>query len=121
MKGIWKWILFGGIVFVVALLIALPLFGGGWMMPARSWQGFGMMNRGMMGFGWGSFGLLGLLFRIGLPLLVVIGLAALVYFLVRRPPAATGPQTPAAMVPCGKCGKPLDPAWVACPYCGKKQ
>jgi hypothetical protein len=120
MKGIWKWVLFGAIVFVAAFVIALPLFGG-WMMPGRSLYGFGMMRAGMMGFGWGG---LGLLLRFGIPLLLVIGAAVLVYSLVRGSGgSANAPQTPAPAptVACVACGKPLDPGWVACPYCGKKQ
>jgi hypothetical protein len=120
MKGFWKWLLFGAIVFVFAFLIALPLFGG-WMMPGRSLFGFGMMRGGMPGFGWGGFGLLGLL-RFGIPLLLLIGVAVLVYSLVRgKGGSEHAPQAPAPTVACTACGKPLDPGWVACPYCGKKQ
>jgi hypothetical protein len=118
MKSIWKWILIGVIVFLAAFLIALPLFGGWSMFPARSMFGFGMVHRGVMG--WGRFGWIGGLVGLAVPILLIAGVVALVFFLVKRP---TPPPTPAPAPtkPCTNCGKPLDPVWVACPYCGKKQ
>jgi hypothetical protein len=120
MKSVWKWILFGGAVFLLAFCVALPLFGGFAAMPARTIHSFSVMRGGMMGsgIGWiGGIGWFGMLFRLAVPLFVLGGVAALVYGLVKRP--ATPP--PAATVPCATCGKPLDPGWVACPYCGKKK
>jgi hypothetical protein len=117
MKSAWKWILLGVAVFLLAFIVALPLFGGFAAMPARTIQSFGMMGGGMMDWGIGGFVWIGLLFRLALPVLVVGGAAALVYGLMKRPSA----PVPAATVPCGFCAKPLDPGWVACPYCGKKK
>jgi hypothetical protein len=116
MKGVWKWILLGVAVFVAAFLIALPLFGGWPMMPARFF-GFGVLRPGMMG--WGGFGWLGALMGLAIPILLIIGVVALVVSLGKaptpHPPAAQTPTTP-----CTNCGRPLDPGWVACPYCGNK-
>jgi hypothetical protein len=117
MKSNWKWVVFGAAVFLLAFCIALPLFGGFAAMPVRTVHAFGGMRGGMMNWGIGGFGGIGLLFRLAAPLLVIAGVAALVYWLAKRPSAAP----PAATVPCATCGKPLDPGWVACPYCGKKK
>ena len=117
MKSVWKWILLGIGVFVVVFLIALPLWLGVPMMSARGAYGFGMMRGGMMGWGLGGFGWIGMLLRLAIPVLVIGGVIALVYYLAKRPSA----PAPAATVPCEFCGKPLDPGWVACPYCGKKK
>ncbi|MGB7538022.1 MAG: zinc ribbon domain-containing protein [Anaerolineales bacterium] len=117
MKSVWKWILLGIAVFVVAFLIALPLWAGIPMASGRLIGGYGMMRGGMMGWGLGGFGWIGMLFRLAVPLFVIGGVAALVYHLAKRPSA----PPPAATVPCENCGKPLDPGWLACPYCGKKK
>jgi hypothetical protein len=118
MKGIWKWILIGVAAFLAAFLIAWPLFGGWMIHPARSVFVNRMMHRGMMG--WGGFGWIGALFGLAVLVLLVVGVAALVRSLVKgpKPPAA---PAPAPTKPCASCGKPLDLAWVACPFCGKKQ
>jgi hypothetical protein len=118
MKNIWKWLFFGLIIFLIAFVIAMPFFGGraGW--PMRSVYGYGMMPGGMMG--WGGFGGIGMLLGMALPLLAVAGVIALVYSLIARsgtPP----PPPPVPTSPCAFCQKPLDPGWVACPYCGKKR
>lgn len=118
MKNIWKWILFGAAVFLLAFCIALPLWGGGSWMPIRSIFGHGMMRGGMMG--WGGFGWIGILFRFAVPVLVIGGLGVLIYYLVKRP-GVPPPPPPSPTRPCANCDKPLDPGWVACPYCGKKQ
>ena len=118
MNNIWKWILFGAAVFLLAFCIALPLLGGFSAMPFRSGYGYGMMQGGMMN--WGGFGGIGMLFPLALPVLGIAGLAVLVFYLVKRP-AAPPPPPALPTAPCANCGKPLDPGWVACPYCGKKQ
>jgi hypothetical protein len=117
MKRVWKWILLGIAVFLAAFFIALPLLGGWGVMPVRGIYGYGLIHRGMTG--WGGFSWIGMLFRFAVPALLVVGGAGLVYYLV-KPPAAP-PANPVPTKPCGACGKPLDPGWVACPYCGKKQ
>ncbi|MBN2086362.1 MAG: zinc ribbon domain-containing protein [Anaerolineales bacterium] len=117
MKSVWKWILLGIAVFVVAFLIALPLWAGFPMASGEPIYGYGMMSRGMLNWGMGGIWWIGMLFRLAVPILVIGGVAALVYWLAKRPSA----PPPAATVPCEYCGKPLDPGWVACPHCGKKK
>ena len=119
MKNIWKWIVFGLVVFLVSFLVALPLFAGGWMPPMRTIYGYGMMHGGMMGWGFGGISWIGMLFRTVLPILAVAGGIALVYWLVK--PGAPQAEPPVPTTPCHSCGKPLNPDWVACPYCGKKK
>jgi hypothetical protein len=118
MKNIWKWIVFGLIVFLVAFMIALPAFGGWRVMPHAAF-GYGMMRGGMMGWGWGGFGGIGMLIGSLLPILAIAGVAALIYSLMKRHAPSEPPALPAT--PCASCGKPLDPGWMACPYCGKKR
>jgi hypothetical protein len=122
MKNVWKWIILGLAVFVLAFCIALPLFGGGSLLPVRMMSYRRMMPFGMMGAGtFGSFGWIGMLARLVLPLLFVGLVVAVVALLLRKPsapPISTPPAPPAA--PCRKCGKPVETGWVACPYCGTK-
>jgi hypothetical protein len=75
------------------------------------------MRHGMMGFG-GMMplaGLFGGLFFIGLFLLLVLSIIWM--FRVLRKPAA---QPVVAVVPCKKCGEPVQDGWAYCPHCGKK-
>ena len=117
MKGVWKWILLGVAVFVAAFLIALPLWSGFPMFAARSVSDYGMVRGGMMSWGIGGFGWIGMILRLAVPVLVIGGVAALGYWFAKRSSA----PAPAATVPCAFCGKSLDPSWVACPHCGKKK
>ena len=119
MKNNWKWILLGAAVFLLAFCIALPLFGGFSAMPMRWISGSGLARDGMMHGG--LFGGIGMLFRLAVPVLGIAGLAALIYLLVKRPAASPPPLPSLPTTACVNCGKPLDPGWVACPYCGKKQ
>lgn len=119
---------FAVIVLVILLvgITLLPLLLGGW----------GMMGPGMMGGGWsegwcpfcggtgrypgGFFGgilgwvfiLAGMLFPLGLLVLLALGIVWLVRA-VGRPPSGTtpSPQT------CPKCGKPVAVDWRVCPFC----
>jgi hypothetical protein len=120
MKSVWKWIIFGLAVFVLAFCIGLALFSRGFLLPGRM-----MVNRGMMPFGRmgvGAFGWLGILARLAIPVLFVVLVVALVVMLVRKPSTPPTPPTPPApaTIPCPKCGMPIQQGWVACPYCGKK-
>ncbi len=117
MKSVWKWILLGIAVFVVVFLVALPLWSGFPMAAGRSAYGYGMMRGGMMGWGISGFGWIGMILRLAVPVLVIGGVAALVYWFAKRPST----PLPAATVPCAYCGQPLDSTWVACPHCGKKK
>jgi zinc-ribbon domain len=118
MKNIWKWILLGAAVFLLAFCIALPLFNGFSAMPMRWGAGSGLIRGGMVHGA--MIGGIGMLFRLILPVIGIAGLAALIYVLVKRP-AAPPPSQALPTKPCDNCGKPLDPGWVACPFCGKKQ
>jgi uncharacterized membrane protein YagU involved in acid resistance len=119
MKSVWKWILIGLAVFLLAFCIALPLFSRGVMVSeravySRGMMPFGGMPHGMMGVG--ALGWLGMLARLAIPVLFIVLIAALVVALVRK--SSTPPAPPAAS--CSKCGKPVQQGWVACPYCGEK-
>ena len=105
-----------GILLAIALLAALAfqVYGMVTLNPYGRFhemipmmRGFGQFGHGF-GFGWFPFGgLFGLLILAGLAVLVV---AALV--------GTSKPQ--AARRACSNCGKPLEPEWVNCPYCGQK-
>ena len=105
-------------VFIVVFAVALPLFFG---------RGYGMMMRfGVqpyafrmpMMFG-GSFGFI--MFFALLRLLVWAALIGLLIWgviaLVRRG-SAPAQSMPSVIRTCSNCGRPLQPGWVACPYCG---
>ncbi len=103
-----------------------PRIGGGF-----GFYGPGHMFGGRM---MGGFGLpfLGLGMFI-VPVLIVIGVIALIVALFTRrspAPAAAMPAPSASMpapvapapatTPCAHCGQPLEAGWKACPYCGEK-
>jgi hypothetical protein len=123
MKSVWKWIIFGLVVFVLAFCIGLALFSRGVLLPGRMMVNRGMMPFGMMGVG--AFGWLGILTRLAIPVLFVVLVVALVVMLVRKPSTTFTPSTPPtppapATTPCPKCGMPIQQGWMACPYCGRK-
>ena len=121
----WTQVLVFGAVALVVFIIGITLLSfvfGGW----------GMMGGGMMGgwcpwcggtgrFGGGSLmgGLFGLIFNL-LALLIPIGLLGLLVvggvWLVRNVSRATTPPAPAKT--CPGCGRPTEPDWRNCPYCG---
>ena len=107
------------IVVALVLILVLP----GIFMGGRSWTGGygGMMGPGMMGgFSfWNPLGFIGMalmwLIPIGLLVLLVLGAVALINALSRQGKAVT-------VMPdrtCANCGKPAQPGWTTCPYCGK--
>jgi hypothetical protein len=129
----WTQVLVFGVVVLAVFLVGLSIlpmfFGGYWGI------GPGMMGRGGMMGGWcpwcggtGRFGgggmvggLFGLLFM--LPgLLIPLGLVGLLIvggiWLVRKMSGATAPPAPA--IPCPGCGRPTEPSWRNCPYCGEE-
>ncbi len=86
-----------------------------------------MFGYPMMGVG--RLGLLGLLFgllvRLGLLALLVIGFVWLVRSLTRpaipvqsNPPAPAAAVEPVAAGSCPSCGRPVQADWSHCPYCG---
>jgi hypothetical protein len=135
----WTQVLVFGLVTLLVFLVGISLlsmfFGGGY------WgMGPGMMGRGGMPAlspvegrgGWcpwcggtGQFGggllggLFGLLFTL-LGLLIPIGLLGLLIgggvWLVRSMAGVTAPPAPAKT--CPGCGRPTEPDWQSCPYCG---
>ncbi len=126
---------FGGVVLLVFLIgvTLLPFLGQGY-----GYGGYGpggMMGRGGMMGGWcpwngetGRFGggglmggLFGLLFM--LPgLLIPLGLLGLLIvggvWLVRNLGGVTVPSASAKA--CPACGRPTEPDWRNCPYCGEE-
>jgi hypothetical protein len=119
MKSAWKWILLGLAVFLLAFCIALPLFGGGSLLPLRVMSYRRMMPGGMMGVG--AFGWVGMLARLVIPLFIVGLVVAVAVMLLKKPSAPPSSTPPASTTsPCPKCGKPVEQGWVACPHCGAK-
>ena len=113
-----QWIIGIAVVLIVASIIfstVMPFF-----FPRTG--GYGMMGPGMMGgFGMGmpffGFGMITMLLWPALFIgLIIIG----VVWLVQNIGTHTAPQSPAATANCAHCGKPLQPGWKACPYCGEK-
>ena len=130
MKNFWKWLsIFVGVL-VAAFLVALAFFS---RLGRMGWGPMVMMGGFHSGIGIG-FGGGGLLMMLGMLLgwvlvgvLIITGIVALVRGSRSRPaqisPVAV-PPTPAPepepVKTCERCGKPLQPDWVSCPYCGKK-
>ncbi len=118
----------GWIVLIVIALVALlagavigPLVFRG-VGAVNAYRGFGPGMPGMMrGFGFMPFGWIGLLlmlfFRVGIFVLIVLGVIWLVSAASRpgRQPAAV-PAAPTK--PCLNCGRPVQADWRNCPYCG---
>ena len=82
-----------------------------------------MLGGGMML----GFGLLTTLIVLGLPILLVVGVVAVVWGLVGRratpmispsAPAASAPSGPPAARYCSHCGQGLQAEWTHCPQCG---
>jgi hypothetical protein len=123
MKNIWKWIILGLAVFLLAFCIALPLLGGTGYLPMRLLGGGRMWMRAGMMDGFGVFGWLGWIARLAIPAIGFLLLVYLIIALVRKPqvPPANPPAAPPAGTPCSRCGRLLENGWVACPFCGKKQ
>jgi uncharacterized membrane protein len=115
MRGLWKYLLVGllvfGLVFVAVTFLLFPGLGwngmmGNWGYSPMMYGGFGMMGGLMM--------LLVFLVPLGVIALIVVGVVAL----LRRPAQMTPPpQNPAKT--CPNCGRSVQTDWTACPYCGK--
>jgi hypothetical protein len=119
MKSIIGWILAG----VLTLVLILVLFSGIFMFShgyGGMMNGYGIMGRGfgfMSPLGWLGM-LLFTLFPIGVLVLLVLGGVWVVSSLVKSG-RATPSITPAiSFQSCSTCGKPVQPDWKVCPYCG---
>ncbi len=120
-KGL-QWIIGISVVLIVLAFVfstVYPFFA-----PQSAWNGYGMMGPGHMFGGRGMMGGFGMPF-FGLGMLVVpllfVGLVVLgVVWLVKSVATPGAPQPPAVTAGCAHCGKPLQPGWKACPYCGEK-
>ena len=79
-----------------------------------------MMTGGAMMLG---FGLLTMLIVLGLPILLIMGLVAVVWGLLGRRSGAVSAPAQAASAPaaryCSHCGYGLQEAWTHCPSCGE--
>ncbi len=132
MSNVLKWILYillGVVVLAVIAAIVFAFLG--------SWR-YAMMGPGirmMAPYGFSRFGfsplraIFGGLLGLGIIILIIVGIVALVSFLMggtRRatyaPPAQPAPPTQAAATApsrtCPNCGKPAMEDWKTCPYCG---
>jgi uncharacterized membrane protein len=125
MNKVLKWVLIGLGIALVAFMIAIMVFtrfGDGGQFAGRL-GGFPHRYGGMM-FGMGFMMLFRLLIPLGVVVLAVFGVVSLVRnhqakSLPAAPVLPTEPVTPART--CVKCGKPLEQDWTTCPFCGKKQ
>lgn len=146
MKTFWKVVLIVLGVLLVLGMIAVPLaarlfaFGGRPMMYYAPYYGHHMGGWGGFGFFGGGMGMLmmfvPLLLGVVVIGLVVYGLVALVKnhsgSAQQTHPSAPAPAAQSVVEPvsepkpvsaaltCKNCGKPLEPEWVVCPYCGEK-
>jgi hypothetical protein len=101
-------------------------FGPG-MMGQRGFRHPGMMGYGLMPWGGLLGGLVGGLVKLGILVLVVLGVIWLVKSLragKEAVPASTSPaevqESVATKESCTRCGHSLEPDWKVCPNCGKK-
>jgi hypothetical protein len=145
MKNFWKYLLIFIGVLVVAFCVALPFFGmalrvgrAGGFMPMNGLRfGFPFMMGRMGFFRIPMFGIGGLLL-VGLVVLVIFGLVSL-FRKSSHSNVANSNAVPAAVQPvqsapdapsseplastissCSNCGKPVQPDWKVCPFCGEK-
>jgi len=113
-----QWIIGVAVVLIVASTIfstVMPFF-----FPRTDLGGYGMMGPGMMGgFGMPFFGF-GMITMLLWPALIIGLIVFGVVWLVRNIGTPAAPQPLAAALNCAHCGKPLQPGWKACPYCGEK-
>ncbi|MEI8133381.1 MAG: zinc ribbon domain-containing protein, partial [Leptolinea sp.] len=81
-----------------------------------SYDGFSGMVPGAGLFG-GGLMLLGLIFPLGILVLIVLGIIAL-FRVVKRPTAPV--VTSGSSTVCSKCGSPVQSSWTHCATCGEK-
>ncbi len=116
MKSTIGWIIVAGLGLVLLILVpGIFMFRSGFYPGMMG--GYGMMGRGF-GF-FGPFGILmGMLVPFGGIVLLLIGIIGLVANLANsgRSTTPSPPAIPARS--CPNCGKPAQPDWSNCPYCG---
>lgn len=120
MSRSWIWVLVGIVVLMLVIgalgFLTGPAWGWGWGCP-----GCPMMGRwgwGFRGMGWG-IGLLMMLLGLLIPLLVLGLVIAAVVWLVQQATRSSGPSALATPIArCPQCGRPVQPDWAHCPYCG---
>jgi uncharacterized membrane protein len=110
----WRWLLILGVGLAVVFLFGVFLFGGAgyrWMPMHARLGGFPMMG------GFRMFGAGMMLFRLIIPLLLIGLIVAGIILVVS---VAKQPKTVTPAASCSNCGKPVQPDWINCPYCGEK-
>jgi len=111
----WVHVAVFGLVALLVLLIGTSL-----MSPWAGWSGGMMGGGGWMGPGMmGGWGILGWMWMLLVPILLVTALVLGVVWLIRQtsqPPVGGGPAGTA--VPCPHCGRFVQVGWRACPHCG---
>ena len=119
MNNVWKYLLVGLGIFLLVFLVGLLFFtGGGW---GQYRMGPGMMGPWMMGPGMmGSYGVFGWLMMLGMFLLPILLIGAIIAGVVLLVRSMGNPATSPRSQPCPNCGKFVQVAWMACPYCGQK-
>lgn len=134
MKKATKWLIGALVALAIILIVALPLIYWfsqprviqmGWRQVPMPFDFDWRFDHGMMrGYGYiFPFGIiLGGLFRLGLLILVVVGIIALIRGLSRSGAPLPPPTTPPApAVPsrlCPNCNRAVQDDWKLCPYCG---
>ena len=114
------------IVWMLAIVLGILLLAGLILPWVFGGTGYSMMGSyGMMGrnFGYmhpmGGFGMgLGWLFLLAVLVLLGLGIASLIKYLSGPRTASKAPVLPASNLSCSNCGKPSQPDWSTCPYCG---
>lgn len=127
MKSALGWIL--AIVFGILLLCMLPIvffFGRGMAGGFGPLGGPGMFRGfGMMGRGFGLFGLLplrlffGWLIPVGVIVLILLAAIGLFSSLRNTRGSTLPPAAPVSSQVCPNCGRPVQSDWNTCPYCGQ--
>jgi H+/Cl- antiporter ClcA len=104
---------------VIGIIVLLVFLAGASLLGGWGYGRWGMMGPGMMG-GWGRapFGWIGMIFMWLIPVGFVVLLVLGIIWLVRAISSPTGAH-PAPRA-CSNCGRPAQPDWRVCPYCGKE-
>jgi hypothetical protein len=102
------------IVVLLAFMVGVSMFGGGY-------GGYGMMGGygGHMGWGYSPFGWFGMGLGMLFMWLIPIGVTALIVYGVVALTRNMGNNVPGTLSKsCPNCGKGVQADWQNCPYCG---